>query len=105
MKVACLGSAILSRQEIRFLLRERHAPLLMQHLSFSLLLLCNKSLGDGREVDDWIDAMTEALLKGRWCQSEASEQRRTGLLPRFESPSWDELMVQPRYMQCLDLLP
>lgn len=70
-----------------------------------MVLLCNKSLGDGREVDDWIDGMTEALLKGRWCQSEASEQRRTGLLPRFESPSWDELMVQPRYMQCLDLLP
>lgn len=70
-----------------------------------MVLLCNQSLGDGRELDALIDGMTEALLKGRWSQSEASEQRRLELLPRFESPSWDELMVQPRYMQCLDLLP
>lgn len=70
-----------------------------------MVLLCNQSMGEGREVDHFLDGMTEALLKGRWAQSDASEQRRIDLLPKNESSSWDELMVQPRYMQSLDLLP
>jgi len=70
-----------------------------------LVLLCNQSLGDGAGVDALIDGLTEALLKGQWQASDASEQRRLDLLPRASAPSWDELMVQPRYMQALDLLP
>jgi beta-N-acetylhexosaminidase len=70
-----------------------------------LVLLCNQSLGDGAEVDALIDGLTEAQLKGQWQPSEPSEVRRLGLLPARAATPWDELMVQPAYMQALDLLP
>jgi len=70
-----------------------------------LLLLCNQSLGDGAGVDALIDGLTEAQIKGQWQPLEASEQRRLDLLPKAPATPWDELMVQPHYMQALDLLP
>ena len=71
-----------------------------------LVLLCNQSLVDeGRVIDDFLDGMSEALLKGRWTPREASEQRRLALLPTSVAPDWDELMVEPRYMHALSLLP
>ena len=71
-----------------------------------LVLLCNQSLvEEGRVIDDFLDGMSEALLKGRWTPSEASEQRRLALLPSSSAPDWDELMVEPRYMHALSLLP
>ena len=70
-----------------------------------MLLLCNQSVQGGAVLDVWIDGMTEALLKGLWEQSEASEQRRLDLLPSSTALAWDDLMVQPKYMRCLDLLP
>jgi len=70
-----------------------------------LVLLCNQSLGEGRAVDDLLDGLAEAQLKGRWQASEASEQRRLELLPRTPAPQWDALMTQPAYMHALDLMP
>jgi beta-N-acetylhexosaminidase len=71
-----------------------------------LVLLCNQSLVDGgAPLDAWIDGMSEALLKDRWTPSEASEQRRLSLLPTQSAPDWDSLMVSPRYMHALGLLP
>ncbi|MDD2924202.1 beta-N-acetylhexosaminidase [Rhodoferax sp.] len=70
-----------------------------------LVLLCNQSLGDGAEVDALINGLTEAQLKGQWQPMEASEARRQALLPTSPATPWDELMVQPGYMQALDLLP
>jgi beta-N-acetylhexosaminidase len=71
-----------------------------------LVLLCNQSLVDGgAPLDAWIDGMSETLLKDRWTPSEASEQRRQGLLPTQAAPEWDALMVSPRYMHALGLLP
>jgi len=70
-----------------------------------LVLLCNQSLGDGAGVDALIDGLTEAQLKGQWQPLEASEQRRLDLLPKAAATPWDALMVQPQYMQALDLLP
>jgi len=70
-----------------------------------LVLLCNQSLGDGAEVDALINGMTEAQLKGHWQPLEASEARRVALLPKSAAMPWDELMVQPDYMQALDWLP
>ena len=69
------------------------------------MLLCNQSLGDGAEVDALINGLTEAQLKGLWQPLEASEARRLALLPSAAAVPWDELMVQPGYMQALDLLP
>ena len=60
---------------------------------------------DGRPVDELLQGLAEAQLKNQWHGNPASEQRRLALLPVGEAPEWDELMVQPRYMQALRLLP
>lgn len=70
-----------------------------------LVLLCNQSLGKGAAVDELIDGLSEAQLKGRWQLDEASEARRLALLPVTPAPVWDELMVSPSYMHALDLIP
>lgn len=70
-----------------------------------LIPLCNQSLGDGSELDALIAGLTEAQLKGQWQPLDASEQRRLDLLPKTPATPWDDLMVQPHYMQALDLLP
>ena len=70
-----------------------------------MVLLCNQSLDGGAAVDDLIDGLTEAQLKGGWQPREASEERRLALLPRSAAPDWDDLMVQPDYMHALGLLP
>ena len=51
------------------------------------------------------EGLSEAQLRGRWQPSEASESRRRALLPDSPPPDWDELMVSPRYMHALSLLP
>ncbi len=71
-----------------------------------LVLLCNQSLIDeGTVIDDFLAGMGEALLKGRWTPSAASERRRLDLLPRSKALKWDELMAEPRYRYALSLLP
>ena len=74
-----------------------------------MVLLCNQSMPNspegGRAVDQLIEGLTEAQLKGEWQALEASEDRRKALLPRTHAIAWDDLMVQPDYMQALDLLP
>ncbi|HYF44495.1 MAG TPA: beta-N-acetylhexosaminidase [Ramlibacter sp.] len=70
-----------------------------------MVLLCNQSVGEGRAVDELLDGLAEAQLKGRWQPDPASEQRRLALLPVGPSADWDALMVQPQYMQALRTLP
>lgn len=71
-----------------------------------LVLLCNQSLlEDGAPIDEFLAGMSEALLKGRWTARETSELRRQELLPRDKALKWDQLMVEPRYMHALSLLP
>ncbi|MBB1078071.1 beta-N-acetylhexosaminidase [Rhodoferax sp. 4810] len=70
-----------------------------------LVLLCNQSLGDGAEVDALIDGLTRAHYRGQWEPLDASQERRLALLPSKPATPWDDLMVQPAYMQALDLLP
>jgi beta-N-acetylhexosaminidase len=70
-----------------------------------LVLLCNQSLGEGAELDALINGLTEAQLKGQWQPLETSEERRLAMLPGSRAMEWDDLMVQPAYMQALDLLP
>jgi beta-N-acetylhexosaminidase len=71
-----------------------------------LVLLCNQSIanaeGGGKAVDELIDGLTEAQLKGQWQALEASEARRRALLPTSPAMAWDDLMVHPDYMQALD---
>jgi precorrin-6B methylase 2 len=70
-----------------------------------LVLLCNQSLGEGKAVDELIDGLAAVLAKGRWLPNVDSESRRLALLPETLPQPWDELMLQPAYMQALDLLP
>lgn len=70
-----------------------------------LVLLCNQSVGDGHAVDELIGGLEEAQTQGRWQPSVDSESRRLALLPETLPQPWDELMLQPAYMQALDLLP
>ena len=62
-------------------------------------------VGDGKPVDELLDGMAEALLKGEWEAQEASELRREALLPQTPALEWDELMVHPAYMHALSLIP
>jgi beta-N-acetylhexosaminidase len=70
-----------------------------------MVLLCNQSVGEGQPVDELLDGMSEALLKGQWEAMEASELRRLALLPQGRAFGWDELMVQPAYMHAVGLIP
>ena len=70
-----------------------------------MVLLCNQSAGEGAELDALINGLTEAQVKGLWQPSDASEEHRLALLPTGRAIPWDDLMVQPAYMQALDLLP
>ena len=71
-----------------------------------LALLCNRSaFNDGAELDDVLDGLAEALVKGHWVPDQASEERRLSLLPRSTARSWDELVRARDYMQALDRLP
>ncbi|MGQ2921422.1 MAG: beta-N-acetylhexosaminidase [Hydrogenophaga sp.] len=71
-----------------------------------LVLLCNQSVVEGgAPIDEAINALSQAVLDGRWQPSAASEERRLALLPRMAAVPWDDLMVSERYMQALSLLP
>ena len=71
-----------------------------------LTLLCNRSaVNGGAELDEVLDGLAEAQVKGRWLPYEASEERRLNLLPRTPARPWDELVRAREYLQALDRLP
>lgn len=71
-----------------------------------MVLLCNQSVVDGgAPIDEAIDELSRAVLHGGWTPSPASEERRRTLLPQAQAMAWDDLMVDPRYMRALSLLP
>ncbi|MDO5654227.1 MAG: beta-N-acetylhexosaminidase [Brachymonas sp.] len=70
-----------------------------------LALVCNQSVVEGGKVlDDLLDGMSEAAVKGRWQASDASEQRRRTLLPTAPALPWDDLMRSAKYVQALERL-
>lgn len=71
-----------------------------------LALLCNRSaVNGGAELDEVLDQLAEAQVKGQWQPNEVSEERRLNLLPRSPARAWDELVRSADYMQALDRLP
>jgi beta-N-acetylhexosaminidase len=71
-----------------------------------LALLCNRSAENGgSELDQVLDELTEAAVRGHWLPSDVSEQRRQALLPTAEARDWESLVRSADYMRALDLLP
>jgi beta-N-acetylhexosaminidase len=71
-----------------------------------MVLLCNQSVvNGGAPIDDAIEALSKALIQGKWSLRPASEERRQALVPRAQSLEWDDLMVSEPYMNALSLLP
>jgi beta-N-acetylhexosaminidase len=52
-----------------------------------------------------LDGLAAARERGDWKADPGSEERRLALLPATPPTGWDDLMVQPRYMQALRMLP
>jgi beta-N-acetylhexosaminidase len=97
------GARLLDGREISY----TQAAVAALNAGCDMVLLCNQSVAgeEGRAVDELLDGLAEAQLKGEWQSSEASEQRRLALLPAAPALSWDDLMGHPDYMGALDLLP
>ena len=71
-----------------------------------LALLCNRSAVEGgAELDEVLDQLAEAQVKGQWQPNEVSEERRLNLLPHSPARAWDDLVRSADYMQALDRLP
>lgn len=72
-----------------------------------MVLLCNESVNSdgGAAVDELIEGLADALAARQWRANEVSEHRRLALLPMSPPPSWDALMIEPKYMRALQLLP
>ena len=103
--LAMAGARLVDGQQVSY----AQAAVAALRAGCDMVLLCNQSLasseGGGRAVDELIDELTQALLKGLWQPQEASEERRRALLPRTPAVPWDALMVQPDYMHALGLVP
>ena len=69
-----------------------------------MVLLCNQSVDGGEAVDELLEGMTQARLKGQWEPMESSEDRRLALLPTTQARDWDALMLEPAYMHALGLI-
>ena len=99
------GARLIDGQQVSY----TQAAVAALNAGCDMVLLCNQSLasseGAGRSVDELIDGLTEAQLKGAWQPQEAGEQRRRALLPQTPRPQWDDLMVRPDYMHAMALLP
>lgn len=81
------------------------AALAALHAGCDMVLLCNQSLGGGAVLDGVLEGLETAQRQGHWQPDVDSESRRIALLPQTLPQVWDELMLQPAYMQALDLLP
>lgn len=81
------------------------AALAALHAGCDMVLLCNQSLGGGAVLDGVLEGLEAAQRQGLWQPDVDSESRRIALLPQTLPQVWDELMLQPAYMQALDLLP
>jgi beta-N-acetylhexosaminidase len=95
------GARLIDGEEVSY----TQAAVAALNAGCDMVLLCNQSVDEGKAVDELLDGMAEALLKGQWEALEASELRRLALLPQTPALEWDELMVHPAYMHALGLLP
>ncbi len=70
-----------------------------------LVLLCNRSQGGGKDLDELLDGLVRLQGERRWHADPDSEARRLALLPQTPPLAWDELMHEPSYQKALERLP
>jgi beta-N-acetylhexosaminidase len=75
------------------------------HAGCDLALLCNQSLKGSKVIDEVVDGLAEAQVKGWWQPDELSEARRLALLPTSTALAWDDLVRSVNYQQALACLP
>ncbi len=68
-------------------------------------LLCNQSLKGSKVIDEVLDGLAEAQVKGWWQPDELSEARRLALLPTTPPLAWGDLVRSVNYQQALACLP
>ncbi|MDB5872715.1 MAG: beta-N-acetylhexosaminidase [Ramlibacter sp.] len=95
------GARLIEGRELSF----TEAAVAALNAGCDLVPLCNQSVNDPQAVDDLLDGLARAQVKGQWQASEASEQRRLALLPAGPAMPWDALMAHPDYIHALGLLP
>jgi beta-N-acetylhexosaminidase len=95
------GARIIDGQQVSY----TQAAITALNAGCDMVLLCNQSVDGGKAVDELLDGMTEALVKGRWEALESSELRRQDLLPTSKAHDWDDLMLHPAYMHAMGLIP
>jgi beta-N-acetylhexosaminidase len=95
------GARLIDGREVSY----TEAGIVALNAGCDMVLLCNQSVGEGEAVDELLDGLGEAQLKGQWRANEASEHRRLALLPVTPATPWDALMAHPDYIQAMDLLP
>ena len=95
------GARLIDGQQVSY----TEAAVVALNAGCDMVLLCNQSVDGGQAVDELLAGMVEAQLKAQWQPFEASDLRRRAMLPVTPAPAWDELMVQPAYMQALSLVP
>ena len=95
------GARVLDGQHISF----TQGALAALNAGCDLALLCNQSLKGSKVIDEVLDGLAEAQVKGWWQPDELSEARRVGLLPTSPALAWDDLVRSVNYQQALACLP
>ena len=95
------GARIIDGQQVTY----TQAAITALNAGCDMVLLCNQSVDGGKAVDELLDGMTEALVKGSWEALESSELRRQDLLPTTRAHAWDDLMLHPASMHAMGLIP
>ena len=95
------GARLIDGQQVSY----TQAAVVALNAGCDMVLLCNQSVDGGKAVDELLDGMAEALLKGQWEALESSDMRRLDLLPSAPAHEWDELMLHPAYMHAMGLIP
>lgn len=93
-----------ARQVDGVVLSHTEAVLAALEAGCDIALLCNQSLDGGTVLDDVLDGLSEAVVKGQWALNDASAMRQRALLPTSSALPWDELMCSARYVQALETL-
>lgn len=95
------GARLIDGQQVTYTL----AAITALQAGCDMVLLCNQSIDGGLAVDELIEGMTQAFVKGQWQADESSAIRRLSLLPTTPAWPWDDLMRDAGYMRALDLIP